>query len=94
MVYAPEPKPVPALELRNAIKMLHPTLGVVITRNLIEEIENLGIHLSDENENYFVHEIREALDIIFGVQAAEIVMKAIIKSLRAKKKSSYPIARN
>jgi len=85
-------EPIPALELRNAIKMLHPTLGVVITRNLIEEIENLGIHLADENENYFVHEIREALDIIFGIHAAEIVMKAIIKSLRANNKSSYRIA--
>ena len=82
----------PALQLRNAIKMLYPTLGVVITRNLIEEIENLGIHLSDENENYFLHEIREALDMIFGMQAAEIVMKAMIKSLRVNKKSSYPIS--
>ena len=84
----------PALQLRNAIKMLYPTLGVVITRNLIEEIENLGIHLSDENENYFLHEIREALDMIFGMQAAEIVMKAMIKSLRVNKKSSYPISWN
>ena len=53
-----------------------------MTRNLIEEIENLGIHLSDENENYFLHEIREALDIIFGVQAAEKVMKSLIKSAK------------
>jgi hypothetical protein len=64
-------------------------LGIVITQNLIEQIEDMGIELSNDNEVYFLHEIREALDIIFGMEAADIVMGPIRNILDDAQKSTH-----
>ena len=69
------------MALRNAILKVEVLLGTSITRYLIEELEKMGIDLSNEGESYFLHEIREGLDLIFGVEAAELLMEQIKKEL-------------
>jgi hypothetical protein len=44
----------------------------------------MGIELSDERESYFLHEIREALDLVFGIETAELLMERLEKDLGKK----------
>jgi hypothetical protein len=74
--------PIAALELKQALSKLKDLLGATITQNLITKLENMGIELSNDKEAYSLHEIREALDIIFGIDASEILMQRIAKDLR------------
>jgi hypothetical protein len=73
--------PISALQLKQALSKLQSLLGSNITQNLIEKLENMGIEVSNDHEVYFLHEIREALDIIFGKEAAEILMQRIALDL-------------
>ncbi len=73
---------VPAKVLRAALSSLEGLIGKSFTENLFNELLRLGIDLSSDSESYFLHELREGLDIIFGVEAAELIMERIKKSLK------------
>lgn len=74
-------EPIPTIELRNVFKTLENMLGVPSTRCLLEEIENMGMKLSNDKESYSLHEIREVLEVIFGTDVAELLIDRIRKEI-------------
>jgi DcmR-like sensory protein len=70
-------EPVPAARLKEVFQKLEGLIGRTYTEEIIEELKQLGIDLSGKRESYFLHEIHEALDLIFGLDAAELLMERL-----------------
>jgi hypothetical protein len=57
-------------------------LGRQMTDSVLEGLKRLGIDLSDEAKSYSLHEIKEALVVIFGEEATELLIERIKKDTR------------
>jgi hypothetical protein len=53
-----------------------------MTDSVLEGLKRLGIDLSDEAKSYSLHEIKEALVVIFGEEATELLIERIKKDTR------------
>jgi hypothetical protein len=76
--------PVPVIKLNEALSSLERMIGRAFADNLRSNMIKVGIDLSDENQSYFLHELREVLDVIFGTEAAELLIERIRKELTEK----------
>jgi hypothetical protein len=76
--------PIPVIKLNEALSSLERMIGRALADNLRSNMIKAGINLSDENQSYFLHELREVLDVIFGKEAAELLIERIRKELAEK----------
>ena len=66
---------IPALDLKTVIPGLQNMIGRSFTYNILSELAQAGVDLSNKSESYFLHEVRETLDFIFGRDAAEVLIE-------------------
>ena len=71
----------PATELKRALRSIEGLIGKSFTDNLFSELVKAGIDLSNQHESYYLDEIRDVLDFIFGKDASELLIGKIRKDL-------------
>lgn len=76
-----EIEPISATRLDKAVQSLERMIGADFTDKLRKELAKAGIDLSDRSESYFLHELIEGLQLIFGPPATDILIDRIRKDL-------------
>jgi hypothetical protein len=66
------------------------SLGRSTTKLLIEHLKREGIDLSSEQESYSLHEIRDSLARLVGIETADLLVERLRKDLNVNKPTLIP----
>lgn len=83
LAYNTGQEPITARKLKEALAKLESLVGRAVTDVLVDEMKRRGIDLSS-NKSYFLKEIHGVFDVLFGQDAAKLIMERLEKGFSDK----------